>query len=242
MNSITGDQASGNAIDVRDLQFSWSDNEPLTLDIPAFSLPRSERCFLLGASGSGKSTLLRILSGLLTPTSGSVEILNQNLASLSVHQRDKFRASQIGFIFQQFNLIPYLSILDNLEVSAKLNKLSDRTFNNRASELLTKLTVDEHLWHRRADQLSVGQQQRVAIARAMIHRPPLLIADEPTSALDEDAKDAFMQLLLHELTDQDTSILFVSHDRQLIKDFTRCESMKDLNRRIAANKVEERVS
>lgn len=237
MNSRTGHPFSGNAIAVRDLQFAWSDHEPLTLDMPAFSLPQRERCFLLGASGSGKSTLLKLLSGLLLPTSGTVEIFNQNLASLSVRQRDKFRASQIGFIFQQFNLIPYLSIMDNLEVSAKLNKLTDKTFRNRASELLNRLTVDEHLWHRRADQLSVGQQQRVAIARAMIHRPPLLIADEPTSALDEDARDAFMTLLLHELTDQETSLLFVSHDRQLIHAFSRCESMNELNSKAAADQT-----
>jgi len=242
MNSITGDQASGNAIDVTDLQFSWSDNEPLTLDIPAFSLSQSERCFLLGASGSGKSTLLKILSGLLLPTSGSVDILNQNLARLSVRQRDQFRAHQIGFIFQQFNLVPYLSILDNLEVSAKLNKLPDNTFRSRAAELLKRLTVDEGLWDRRADQLSVGQQQRVAIARAMIHRPPLLIADEPTSALDEDARDAFMKLLLHELTDQATTILFVSHDRQLIKQFSRCESMDALNKVTVSASAKEAVA
>lgn len=217
------------AIEVRNLAFSWSGNESLTLDIPAFSLPVAERCFLLGASGSGKSTFLRLLSGLLTPTAGSINILNQNLATMSLRQRDRFRAHQIGFIFQQFNLIPYLSILDNLEVSAKLNKLSDSTFKNRAAELLTRLTVSENLWYRRADQLSVGQQQRVAIARAMIHHPPLLIADEPTSALDEDARNAFMQLLLHELTDADTTILFVSHDRQLISKFNRCESMSHLN-------------
>ena len=152
---------------------------------------------------------------------------------MSVRARDRFRAHQIGFIFQQFNLIPYLSILDNLEVSAKLNKLSDKTFRARASELLTRLSVAENLWRRRADQLSVGQQQRVAIARAMIHHPPLLIADEPTSALDEDARDAFMQLLLNDLTESDTTILFVSHDRQLISHFNRCESMNELNQALA---------
>ncbi|GFZ76719.1 ABC transporter ATP-binding protein [Pseudohongiella nitratireducens] len=233
MNSKADYQVSSQAIDVKHLQYAWSGNESLTLDIPEFSLSVGERCFLLGSSGSGKSTLLRLLSGLLIPSAGSINILNQNLAAMSVRARDRFRAHQIGFIFQQFNLIPYLSILDNLEVSAKLNKLSDKTFRARASELLTRLSVAENLWRRRADQLSVGQQQRVAIARAMIHHPPLLIADEPTSALDEDARDAFMQLLLNDLTESDTTILFVSHDRQLISHFNRCESMNELNQALA---------
>lgn len=226
------------AIEVRDLLYSWPGNDARTLDIPAFSIDQGERCFLLGASGSGKSTLLKLLSGLMLPSSGSISIMNQDLAKLSGHKRDRFRAREIGFIFQQFNLIPYLSILDNLEVSAKLNQLSQPVFNERARELLSKLSISESLWSRRADRLSVGQQQRVAIARALIHQPPLLIADEPTSALDEDARDAFMDLLLNDMTDNNTTILFVSHDRQLIPAFNRCESMKALNRALKINQTE----
>lgn len=230
------------AIEVRDLLFSWPGSDSVTLDIPAFSLDQSERCFLLGASGSGKSTLLRLLSGLMLPSSGSIHIMNQDLSKLSVNKRDRFRAREIGFIFQQFNLIPYLSILDNMEVSARLNQMGHQTFLDRARELLTRLNIDEILWTRRADQLSVGQQQRVAIARALIHQPPLLIADEPTSALDEDARDAFMKLLLNDMTDNNTTILFVSHDRQLIPAFNRCESMQAINQREATAIDRQEVS
>ena len=134
----------------------------------------------------GKSTLLGLLGGVAVPQAGRIELLGQDLAQLGSHARDRFRADHIGFLFQQFNLLPWLSAIDNVLLpctfSARRKRRAEPDPRAAAATLLTQLDLDPTLWNRPAAELSVGQQQRVAAARALIGRPEILIADEPTSA------------------------------------------------------------
>lgn len=205
--------------------------EHTVLNIPSWSLSDGEQTFLHGPSGSGKSTLLGLLSGLLTPSAGQVIVLGQRLDKMSIRQRDRFRAAHIGYVFQQFNLIPYLNAFDNTLLATRFSKRKKTsTLNEEIESLLSALNIAKEEWYRPTRDLSIGQQQRVAIARALINKPQLLIADEPTSSLDAANRDAFMQLLMPIVTDTHMTLLFVSHDLSLSSYFNKIESLSDINR------------
>ena len=218
-------------VTIRNLRFSY-DNEsdnPI-LDIPEWSITTGEHIFVHGPSGSGKSTLLNLLAGILVTTSGSIKILDQSFDRMTGHQRDKFRARHIGFVFQQFNLIPYLTVLDNIRLASHFaGSSSQRNVDSKAKTLLKALGINTALHHRPASHLSIGQQQRVAIARSLINTPELLIVDEPTSALDSQNRDAFMTLLMEVVTQHNITLIFVSHDLSLAKYFSRTVSLQLIN-------------
>ncbi len=223
-------------IELSDLGFAWPGQAEL-LDIPAFTLQRGESLFLKGPSGSGKTTLLGLLGGVQKPGRGSLRLLGQELSSLSSGARDRFRVDHTGYIFQQFNLLPFLSVRENVELPCRFSKSRARRAAERhgsvdmaAAQLLEHLGLKAELLQRRADSLSIGQQQRVAAARALIGQPELVIADEPTSALDYDAREAFLQLLFAECRAAGASLLFVSHDQSLAPLFDRSVSLAELNR------------
>jgi putative ABC transport system ATP-binding protein len=223
-------------IELNDLGFAWPGQAEL-LDIPAFTLQRGESLFLKGPSGSGKTTLLGLLGGVQKPGRGSLKLLGQELASLSSGARDRFRVDHTGYIFQQFNLLPFLSVRENVELPCRFSKSRAQRAAERhgsvdgaAAQLLEHLGLKAELLERRADSLSIGQQQRVAAARALIGQPELVIADEPTSALDHDAREAFLQLLFAECRAAGASLLFVSHDQSLAPLFDRSLSLAELNR------------
>ncbi|MBD9415771.1 ABC transporter ATP-binding protein [Pseudomonas sp. PDM16] len=229
-------------IELQDLGFAWPGQAEL-LDIPAFTLQRGESLFLKGPSGSGKTTLLGLLGGVQKPGRGSLKLLGQELATLSSGARDRFRVDHTGYIFQQFNLLPFLSVRENVELPCRFSKSRAQRAKERhgsvdgaAAQLLEHLGLKAELLERRADSLSIGQQQRVAAARALIGQPELVIADEPTSALDHDAREAFLQLLFAECRAAGASLLFVSHDQSLAPLFDRSVSLAELNR--AAKPVE----
>lgn len=229
-------------IELNDLGFAWPGQAEL-LDIPAFRLQRGESLFLKGPSGSGKTTLLGLLGGVQKPGRGSLKLLGQELAKLSSGARDRFRVDHTGYIFQQFNLLPFLSVRENVELPCRFSRSRARRASERhgsvdaaAALLLEHLGLKAELLERRADSLSIGQQQRVAAARALIGQPELVIADEPTSALDHDAREAFLQLLFAECRAAGASLLFVSHDQSLAPLFDRSVSLAELNR--AAKPVE----
>ncbi|WP_394222415.1 ABC transporter ATP-binding protein [Alteromonas gracilis] len=217
------------AIEVSNLQFSYAKESAPVIDIASWQVSQGEHVFLSGPSGSGKSTLLNLLCGTLTPTRGSIALLEQPFSSLSNRQRDKFRARNIGVVFQQFNLIPYLSVAQNINAAAYFASADTSKKDNDAKihHLLDRLQLPSQVLHAKADALSIGQQQRVAIARALINDPQLLVVDEPTSALDTDARDSFMSLL-KEVAAQSTMI-FVSHDKAMESYFDRHCSINDLN-------------
>ncbi|AMC34417.1 ABC transporter ATP-binding protein [Janthinobacterium sp. B9-8] len=218
-------------IQIENLQFTWPGSSCPTLKIPEFKLAKGERLFLHGPSGSGKSTLLSLLTGIHLPQSGKIHILGQDLAQLSGPRRDRFRADHLGYVFQQFNLLPYLSVLDNVLLPCQFSKLRQQRSGGakaQALHLLKRLDLHAHL-HQAASALSVGQQQRVALARALIGAPEILIADEPTSALDAERRGAFIELLFECAQEHQTAILLVSHDPQLAVHFDRSLSLPAIN-------------
>ena len=224
-------------IEIADLSFTWKKQAQPVLNIASLQINRGERVFLRGPSGSGKSTLLNLLAGVTTPQSGVLKVLGQELNALGSAQRDHFRAHHIGFIFQMFNLIPYLSVVENVtlpclfssmrkhKVLAQANSLEDE-----AIRLLDHLDMaDSDVLHKPVNELSVGQQQRVAAARALIGAPELVIADEPTSSLDADRRTAFIDLLFRECDNANATLIFVSHDNSLEAPFQRTIEFDQLN-------------
>jgi putative ABC transport system ATP-binding protein len=226
------------AVQVSDLRFRWRRDLPEVLHIPELRIERGERIFIHGASGSGKSTLLGLLAGVNLPTAGEVQLLGHSISRLSGAKRDHFRSDHIGFVFQLFNLIPYLSVLENVTLPCRFSRLrkakamaAGGDLDAEAVRLLQHLGMaDAQLLHRPVTELSVGQQQRVATARALIGAPEIIIADEPTSALDSDMRQAFLRLLFQECDASGSTLLFVSHDRQLGALFARHVGLDAINR------------
>jgi putative ABC transport system ATP-binding protein len=215
------------------LVFRWPRQQAPCLDIPHFAVAAGERVFLHGPSGGGKSTLLALLGGVALPSTGTVTLLGQRLDTLSGRARDRFRADHIGFIFQQFNLLPWLSALDNVLLPCTFSaRRAARAGDAQATaeQLLNHLDLASELWRRPAAELSVGQQQRVAAARALIGKPEIVLADEPTSALDAPRQQRFVDLLLAETRAADAALLFVSHDDRLAAHFDRTVALAEINR------------
>lgn len=229
-------------IQLESVSFGWPHRDKV-IDILRLEIDRAEHCFIQGVSGSGKSTLLNLIGGVLTPQAGHIRVLDQDLCTQGAVQRDLLRANHIGFIFQQFNLIPYLSILENVMLpcrfsSTRFDKSTRRSgsVESEARYLLSHLYGDTAPeLNRNVVELSVGQQQRVAAARALMGQPELIIADEPTSSLDSDNRQVFMNLLFDEIRQARSTLLFVSHDSTHKQLFTRCIDMAELNRIGAEN-------
>ncbi len=219
-------------IELNSVRFAHAESpEHLVLNIEHWSVGSGQQVFVHGPSGSGKSTLLNLVSGLLTSAEGEVCILDQRLDLMSNRRRDQFRANHIGYVFQQFNLIPYLSALENIELAKSFSARNERQASQNDTEsLLDALNFAPTEWHRPTTQLSMGQQQRVAIARALVNRPEILIADEPTSSLDHDNRDAFMSVLLPLCSQHDMTLLFVSHDMSLASYFERVEALSSFSK------------
>jgi putative ABC transport system ATP-binding protein len=225
---------SEKAVYLKDLKFSYDQNNktsPLVLSIDELGIAKGEKVFLYGPSGHGKSTLLNILAGVLEVKNGLVEVLGSNLHEISQSARDHLRGENVGYIFQIFNLIPYLNIKENIILPCLINKKRGEgiDFHAQADELIRTLGLTDHA-HKKVTDLSIGQQQRVAAARALIGNPKLIIADEPTSSLDEKNTTEFMNLLLSEWEKRNFTLVFVSHDTGLKKYFPRTLSLPEINR------------
>ncbi|GIL18842.1 MAG: methionine ABC transporter ATP-binding protein [Oligoflexia bacterium] len=221
-------------IDISNIEFQYSGAEKPTLNIQQFQIQKGEKIFLFGPSGGGKSTLLEILAGILVPQKGQVSILGQNLNQLSSVERDQFRAGHLGYIFQSFNLIPYLNVRENIELPLHLSPLRRSRLGDNLTQkkefhhIVTALGID-HLIEKKVTELSVGQAQRVAVARALYGKPELILADEPTSSLDHDHREKFIHLLFRICEESKTTVLFVSHDRSLEKMFDRSVKLSEIN-------------
>ncbi|MAQ83842.1 MAG: methionine ABC transporter ATP-binding protein [Maritimibacter sp.] len=218
------------ALALRDVSYGWPGRAGFRLTCPAFALAPGESVLLLGASGSGKSTLLSLVCGIVTADSGSVSVGGTDLKSLSGGRRDRFRAERIGVIFQQFNLLPYASVSDNILLPLRFAPDRRRRAGGtaEADRLCSALGLPEGVAALPAGRLSVGQQQRVAVARALIGAPPLIVADEPTSALDAATQDTFLKLLFERTAEAGSSLLMVSHDERLGDRFDRVIRLEDI--------------
>ncbi len=222
-------------IRLADIRFRWRSRDPLVLDIPELVVDDGEKLFVRGPSGGGKTTLLNLLGGVIEPEAGTVSILGTEIADLRGGARDAFRADHIGFVFQMFNLVPYLPLIDNVllpcRFSARRRERAGARPEAEARRLLAHMGLDvERLAGRPVSHLSQGEQQRVAVARALIGTPELVIADEPTSALDEDAREAFLSLLMEEVDKAGATLIFVSHDAGLEPAFRRSLALAEINR------------
>ncbi|EIC19361.1 ABC transporter ATP-binding protein [Thiorhodovibrio frisius] len=229
-------------VDIQNLEFRWQPDDPPVLRIPALQLAAGEHLFVQGPSGSGKSTLLGLLAGVTTASSGSVRVLDRALEQLGRVERDHFRADHVGYIFQLFNLLPFLSVMDNVLLPCRFSRRrrerarqSAGTLAGEARRLLGQLDLDHPQLHGRAvTTLSVGQQQRVAAARALMGAPELVIADEPTSALDAHRREAFIRLLFDECRRVGATLVFVSHDAALEPLFDRSLTLSGDQQAVAA--------
>ncbi|PSU30841.1 ATP-binding cassette domain-containing protein [Photobacterium lutimaris] len=220
-------------IEISELTFQWPRQTKPLLEIPSLIVNQGEKVFIKGPSGSGKSSLLSLLAGINEPTSGTIKLLGQPFSNLKSTSRDRFRADHIGYIFQMFNLLPYLSVIDNVLLPCRFSTLRKQQVNGemyeQANQLLAQLHLPAECLNSPISELSIGQQQRVAAARALIGKPKLLIADEPTSALDHDNREAFIKLLMAECDKSDTTLLFVSHDETLEALFDRSINLNTIN-------------
>lgn len=220
------------AIELNHLRFGWKPNTPV-LNIEDLLIPAGQQVFLRGASGSGKSTLLNLLGGLMPPQQGQVKLLDQALEKRPQRYRDRFRADHIGVLFQQFNLLPYLNLIDNVTLPCRFSKLRRQRAGSpetAARHLLSALGLKDYLDKPiKTAELSIGQQQRVAAARALIGHPEIILADEPTSALDSDTRNQFLSLLSEQCQQHQTTLVFVSHDLSLSSHFDRVIDLADMN-------------
>ena len=205
-------------------------NAPV-LRIENWVLDSGESVFVQGPSGSGKSTFLNILCGILPCPRGELRVFDQRLEKMGARQRDRFRADNIGYVFQQFNLVPYLNVIENVRLARSFSRASRARAGADANveELLASLNIEQQHWSKPARALSIGQQQRVAIARAFVNNPRLLIVDEPTSSLDHKNRDDFMSLLVQKVAETEATLIFVSHDQSLSTYFQRSDSMLEIN-------------
>ena len=220
------------AVHLQDVTFSYEQNAPL-LQIDELLIDEGERVFLYGPSGSGKTTLLGIVAGVLRADTGEVQVLGKDMRRMSPSARDRHRGAEMGYIFQSFNLIPYLSVRENIALpcyvhARRMKRIMASTLDGEIARIAGRLDLAEFL-HKPVTKLSTGQQQRVAIARAVIGAPRLVIADEPTSSLDRDRQESFLRLLIEVCDEARSTLIFVSHDSSLMSRFERHVSVPEIN-------------
>ncbi len=189
-------------------------------------IPFGELSMLVGPSGCGKTTLLSIISGILTPTSGNAIVHGIDVTALSDREKVLFRRTELGFIFQQFNLLPALSAVENASVVLLASGMKPEQAEAKAAEILSRIGMENHL-HKLPAQLSGGQQQRVAIARALAHDPRLIVCDEPTASLDAHAGQLVMQILRDIAKDPTRAVIVVTHDNRIFPYADRIFTMSD---------------
>lgn len=216
-------------VNASQLMFRYPNSKQPTIAIKSFLVEAGERIFLHGPSGSGKTTFLSLLAGVLQPTSGSLKILDREMKDLSASARDRFRGEHMGYIFQMFNLIPYLSARENIQLPNQMFGRSLQDNGQPKTEKLARRLNLEAILDKPVTELSVGQQQRVAVARALMGEPKLILADEPTSALDTDNREQFLNLLNEFCKELGAALVFVSHDRGIAHLFDKTVSLAEMN-------------
>ena len=218
-------------IKIDSVRFYWSKKSNFKIFVPNLEIKKGEKVLLLGESGSGKTTLLSLMCGFLNPLSGNISINGNTINQLSSKTRDEYRADNLGIIFQQFNLLPYANVVDNVLLPLYFSKVRSSNVSNKKEkviELFKQLRLPDDIAQFRASSLSMGQQQRVAVARALIGNPSLIIADEPTSSLDADAQKIFLNLMFEQISENNSTLLMVSHDKSLSNQFDRLIDINEI--------------
>jgi ABC-type lipoprotein export system ATPase subunit len=214
-------------ISISNLYFHY-DQGDFHLTIPEFSIEKSEKVAIIGPSGSGKTTLLNLIAGIVTPAKGTVRIGDVDVSHLNDNARRDFRSSKIGFVFQDFELIDYLNVMDNILHTYRIT--GALTFNGntkaRAKALADQMGIGDKL-KRHPNDLSQGEKQRAAICRALLPRPSLVLADEATGNLDPENKTRILDLLFRSVEEHDATLLAVTHDHELLKRFDRVIDFKE---------------
>ena len=220
-----------NIIKIDSVRFYWSKKSNFKIFIQNLEIKKGEKVLLLGESGSGKTTLLSLLCGFLSPISGPISINGNEINKLSSKSKDEYRADNIGIIFQQFNLLPYAGVIDNILLPLYFSKVRSNSIINpqeTAVQLCKQLRLPDDVINYKANSLSVGQQQRVAVARALIGNPSLIIADEPTSSIDSAAQQIFLDLMFEQIYKNESTLLMVSHDKSLSSRFDRLIDINEI--------------
>jgi putative ABC transport system ATP-binding protein len=220
-----------NIIKIDSVRFYWSKKSNFKIFIQNLEIKKGEKVLLLGESGSGKTTLLSLLCGFLNPLSGTISINGNEINKLSSKSKDEYRADNIGIIFQQFNLLPYAGVIDNILLPLYFSKVRSNSIINpqeTAVQLCKQLRLPDDVINYKANSLSVGQQQRVAVARALIGNPSLIIADEPTSSIDSAAQQIFLDLMFEQIYKNESTLLMVSHDKSLSSRFDRLIDINEI--------------
>jgi ABC-type lipoprotein export system ATPase subunit len=214
-------------INIQDLHFRYPNSE-FQLSIPEFTVAPGERVAVVGPSGSGKTSLLNLLAGILIPSSGAIEVGKANVKELNDASRRDFRIRNIGFVFQDFELLDYLTIQDNIlhpyRISSML-KLSNEV-RQRTLDLAEQMGISKHL-KKHPGELSQGEKQRAAICRALLPNPSLILADEATGNLDPTNKTRILDLLFESVAEHDATLVAVTHDHELLPRFDRVVDFQD---------------
>jgi len=217
-------------IAINGLEYSAPQNINFSLKINKFVLNKSDSILIYGESGAGKSTFLNLLSGTLNSKKGNINILGTDITKTSSSQKDMIRGDHFGIVFQTFNLLPYLTVKNNILLgSAYSRRKTIKSNNEEVKVLMDKLALNyDDLIDRKAYELSIGQQQRVAVARALIGKPEIILADEPTSALDKNNQKEFINLLFKSLDDNEQGLIMVSHEHKLSDRFNIVKNINEI--------------
>jgi ABC-type lipoprotein export system ATPase subunit len=228
----TASTAKGD-FEIRDcrLTLGRSGAKPLDFSLPSLDVAAGERVALTGPSGCGKSTLLNLIAGLVRPDEGTIRVGGTDLTRMSVSALDTFRGRTIGFIYQSFNLLDAFNVLENVLIGMRFGRaIEPAGRRRRAHELLERVGLGDRL-HIQPNRLSMGERQRVAVARAVANRPSLILADEPTGSLDPETAETVFDLILAICGEEDRTLLFVAHDRELARKLPRQFDCRKLVRR-----------
>ena len=218
-------------VKIESLRFQWSKNNNFKIFVPKLEVGKGKKVLFLGESGSGKTTLLSLICGFLEPLSGSISINDKIISDLTSTNKDAYRSDNIGIIFQQFNLLPYANVIDNIVLPLYFSKQRSKKVENKTNAAMTlcdQLRLPESILNQKASNLSVGQQQRVAVARALIGSPSIIVADEPTSSLDTEAQELFLDLMFDQISKNSSTLLMVSHDKSLTNYFDQVIDINEI--------------
>ncbi len=215
-------------INLTNIAFQYS-NSDFQLVVDKLAFQTGSKTAIIGPSGFGKTTLLNLISGIYIPQKGSVVVNEKDISSMTDAERRTFRLTNIGFVFQDFKLLDYLKVLDNILLPFRINKVLTlkKPVRNRAKEIASMLNIEDKLT-KYPDKLSHGERQRVAICRALLNDPPIILADEPTGNLDPENKKKIMSILFDYVQDRGSSLITVTHDHELLKGFDRIVDFKEI--------------